>query len=231
MSQQRKKRKTSRGNCTLCGKIYSKGTITRHLNTCQEKTQMIGNHDKATRMKTHMFHIVVEGRHRPMYWLHLDIPGNTKLESLDRFLRDIWLECCGHLSAFTINGITYSSYSETEFDDRSMNVTIDHVLSPGLKCMYEYDFGSTTELKVHVISDRKTIIPVKVQKIMVLARNLAPEIPCDHCGEPSTQICMEHCWSGNGWFCERCSEEHGCSKDMMLSVVNSPRVGVCAYNG
>jgi len=31
----------------------------------------------------------------------LKVSGNSKLEELDQFLRDIWLECCGHMSAFS----------------------------------------------------------------------------------------------------------------------------------
>jgi len=36
-----------------------------------------------------MFHIVVEGRFLPRYWLHLEAAANATLEDLDDFLRDI----------------------------------------------------------------------------------------------------------------------------------------------
>jgi hypothetical protein len=70
------------------------------------------------------------------------------------------------------------------------------------------------------------------KEIRVLARNEPPPIPCDECGdEVATQICMECSWSGKGWLCEQCSQTHSCDEEMFLPVVNSPRVGVCAYSG
>ena len=57
------------------------------------------------------YHIAVEGRYDPRYWMHLEMPMNLDLRALDRFLRDTWLECCGHLSAFCISGVTYQSHS------------------------------------------------------------------------------------------------------------------------
>ena len=33
--------------------------------------------------------------------------GSATLEELDHYLRTIWLECCGHLSQFTIGGMLY----------------------------------------------------------------------------------------------------------------------------
>lgn len=36
----------------------------------------------------------------PIYRLYLSVPFKLKLENLDHFLRETWLECCGHLSQF-----------------------------------------------------------------------------------------------------------------------------------
>ena len=52
------------------------------------------------------YHIAVEDRYDPRYWMHLDMPMNLDLRGLDQFLRNIWLECCEHLSAFYISGVT-----------------------------------------------------------------------------------------------------------------------------
>jgi len=64
---------------------------------------------------------VVEGSYLPYYWMHLELPANATLEDLDSFLRDIWLECCGHLSAFRIEGKEYLS-EPSEFDEEGMDV-------------------------------------------------------------------------------------------------------------
>ena len=33
-------------------------------------------------------------------WLYVDMPADRILNAPDRFLRQVWLECCGRLSAF-----------------------------------------------------------------------------------------------------------------------------------
>ena len=107
--------------------------------------------------------------------MHLDLPGNAALADLDSFLRRTWLECCGHLSAFNIGGASYSSDAEMisgsfwNSGDKSMNVRLDKVLSPGTKFSHEYDFGTTTELSLKVVSEREG--EVKGKSIQVLARN------------------------------------------------------------
>ena len=52
--------------------------------------------------KTRKLHLQVEGRYLPMYWMHLAVNASATLETLDQFLRAIWLECCGHLSALIL---------------------------------------------------------------------------------------------------------------------------------
>ena len=39
--------------------------------------------------------------------MFIEMQETATLEDLDSFLRDIWLECCGHLSAFNIYGTNY----------------------------------------------------------------------------------------------------------------------------
>jgi len=34
-----------------------------------------------------------------------------------------------------------------------------------------------------------------------------------------------------GWLCDECAPKHKCGEDMLLPVVNSPRVGKCGYTG
>jgi hypothetical protein len=62
-----------------------------------------------------------------------------------------------------------------------------------------------------------------------LARNVAPVILCDKCGKPATQVATEY-YSDNYAFCDKCARSSGDS-EMMLPVVNSPRMGVCGYTG
>jgi len=87
------------GKCNLCGGIYSKAVMRKHLESCAGTKKSSGG-DSARKRNT--FHIVVEGAHRPEYWMHLEANADATLEDVDSFLRDTWLECCGHMSAFTI---------------------------------------------------------------------------------------------------------------------------------
>ena len=224
-------RQMSKGQCNLCGSTFSKSAMTKHLKSCKQKDQdsETSSPGRSPR-KTKIFHLVVEGRYSSDYWMHLEVPADAVLEDLDSFLRRIWLECCGHMSAFTIEGKTYSVAPMTEFDDESMGARLDEVLNPGMKFRYEYDFGSTTYLAMKVVSQEQK--QIKDETITVLARNEPPSIPCMSCGKIAAQVCTECLWSDSGgWLCDECAAEHECGEEMLLPVVNSPRVGVCGYTG
>jgi hypothetical protein len=225
-------RQMSTGKCNLCGGTFGKAAMTKHLNSCrQAKAASATSERRGGQKKTKTFHLVVEGRYLPDYWMHLEVPADAKLEALDDFLRGIWLECCGHMSAFTIGDTSYSVAPTPEFDDKSMNVKLGQVLVPGMKFYHEYDFGTTTHLTLKVISEQES--DIKSKDIQVLARNEPPPIVCVSCGKMATQVCTECLWSekGNGWLCTACAAEHRCGEEMLLPVVNSPRVGMCGYTG
>jgi hypothetical protein len=227
-------RKTSKGTCTFCHGEFSKTAMTRHLETCEQRAiteAKAGSRQKA--QPTRKLHLVVEGRDLPMYWMHLEVMARTTLTTLDQFLRNTWLECCGHLSAFEIAGVRYAvdagMYDDFGMGEKSMRVGLDKVLSPGQTCSYEYDYGTTTELKLKVISERQ--VAAKGNAIQVLARNVPPLIMCEGCGKPATEVCSQCIFDGRGWLCDDCAVEHECGEEMLLPVVNSPRVGMCAYTG
>ena len=227
-------RQTSKGICAFCQGEFSKSAMTRHLETCEQRTiteAKTESRRKAQKIRT--FHLLVEGRDLPMYWMHLDVTASTTLATLDRFLRDTWLECCGHLSAFEIGGVRYAADAGMDdgwgMDEKSMRVRLDRVFSPGQSCSYEYDYGTTTELKLKVISEREA--EARGKAIRMLARNTPPVILCEECGKPATNVCSQCIFDGKGWLCDDCVEDHECGEEMLLPVVNSPRVGMCAYTG
>ncbi|MDI6791813.1 MAG: hypothetical protein QME81_02935 [bacterium] len=197
--------------------------MTKHLASCEQRRAVSETSSgKQKPQKTKLFHLVVEGHDLPEYWMHLEAPAEATLGDLDRFLRNIWLECCGHLSAFTIEGKSYD-------EDGGMDVTLGKILSPGMKFYHEYDFGSTTELVLKVVSERDG--QVSDESILLMSRNDTPLIMCVSCGKPARQVCVECLWDGEGWLCNKCAKKHECGEDMLLPVVNSPRVGVCGYTG
>jgi hypothetical protein len=110
-----------------------------------------------------------------------------------------------------------------------MNVEIAAVLRPGLRFTHEYDFGTTTELALRVLSEREGK-PIN-RPVQILARNEPPPINCDKCGKPATQICTQCIYDDKGWLCDDCASHHKRHEEMLLPVVNSPRVGTCGYTG
>jgi hypothetical protein len=153
------------------------------------------------------------------YWLLLDIADNAILEDLDWFLRQIWLECCGHMSVFSLK-----SFDGNEFD---MGKKISD-FSPGDKLCYMYDMGSTTELTISIIG--KTRRPKQKNEVRLIARNAASEFTCA-CGKPAVSLCTQ-CMYGadNPFLCAACAKTHE-HEERMLPVTNSPRMGECGYCG
>jgi hypothetical protein len=225
-------RQSSKGICSFCKGSYAKSAISRHLQACQarkeENDAPIGKGPGRGPART-IFHLKVEGIYRPMYWLHIEIPAKATLEDLDRFLRAVWLECCGHLSSFEIAGESFIS-EKIEPGDRSMSVALEKVMALGMKFEYIYDFGTSTELLLTVISDRKGLAQDK-DAVRIMARNEPPEIKCEVCGKPATGVCCVCSDEDTGRVCEECGKKHECGEDMLLPVVNSPRVGMCDYTG
>ncbi len=222
-------RQMSKGKCSFCNGTFSKVTMVKHLKSCNQREVLDTSSEKRNLQKTKSFHLVVEGHYAPAYWIHLSAPANATLEDLDRFLRDIWLECCGHLSAFTIERTRYSISPMREYNERGMRVALGDVLAPGIKFYHVYDFGTTSELSLRVISELEG--EAKSKSVQLLARNDPPPITCGSCGKIATQVCSQCIWSGEGWLCDECTLKHECGEDMFLPVVNSPRVGMCGYTG
>jgi hypothetical protein len=227
------KRPISTGKCHACNGTFSKNVMTRHLKSClAEAAPAADAPAKQPPLKT--FHLLVDGRYAPDYWLHLEVPAAAALETLDHFLRRIWLECCGHMSAFAIGGVRYSvSPIQDRFfggpPEQSMRRKLYDVLSPGLTFEHEYDFGTTTHLRLKVVAERQRLSGDT--DIAVLARNDPPPIVCESCGQPATQVCSGCIWNAPAWFCKKCGKDHECGEEMFLPVVNSPRVGMCGYTG
>ena len=222
-----KRSKSTAGKCGFCGKDFDKSAMAGHLTACEKRNDLT-KRDSAKKIKTYL--IMAEGRYSPEYWIFIEADSAAKLKHLDDFLRKIWLECCGHLSAFEINRMRYNVISDEELQGKTMNISLDKVLKAGSVFYHEYDFGSTTYLSLKVIYEQPGVSIGK--KIKLLARNNPPESLCAVCGQPAEQICTECFWSDKeALFCNKCAESHQCDSGMFLPVVNSPRVGVCGYTG
>ena len=173
------------------------------------------------------------------FWFYLQVPQSYTLDKLDAFLRDVWLECCGHLSCFTIKNTRYSSHPDESGyeEEKSTECKVSSVLEKGLTFTYEYDYGTTTSLNIKVVMDRG--LPVKTRRVpRVLAVHEPVEFLCDKCHGPAQQVCgFCTIYEDGGLLCDTCTKSHQCYIDegedsgIMLPITQSPRVGLCGYTG
>jgi len=216
------------GKCLLCNEIMDEKTMRKHMRTCIE-THAVG---KVGGKPIEMVHLVVVGKDFPMYWLHLEVPILLTLDPLDSFLRDIWLECCGHMSAFQIGHDHYQSscdgFDEDDAEDQyDMTCRMSILMKKGMHFTHAYDFGSTTELDLHVV-DEWTRTP-KRSGITLLARNQPPAWTCKVCGKPAKFVeTLGFGIAPDRVYCTACAKKTE-DPDCLLPIVNSPRTGVCCY--
>ena len=229
----------STGKCSFCKGNFSFEEMTSHIKTCEPRKDFLYKLSQMpSAQKTGIYHLFVEDRHQTAYWMHLEIHSKATLRNLDQFLRDTWLECCGHMSVFTIEKKRYfsqlfedpSPFWGPKTEEYDMDVELHQMLRPGLRFDYGYDFGTTTELALRVMScyERRG----GGNKIQLLARNDPPLILCDSCKRrKAALICTACSWSDEGMFCDLCAQRHECDEEMFLPIVNSPRTGQCGYTG
>jgi len=207
----------------LCYAVKSTKPMLTHMRACVE-THVASGTDAAP---VQMFHLVVVGAPFTMYWMHLEVCDSTTLRQLDIFLRSVWLESFDHMSCFNIDGIRYKSPTNTDFADNSketMNHTLGSLVAPGQSFSYEYDFGSTTYLRLQVVDvwTRASEDP----DINILARNQPPDWRCRVCGKPATAI--EPTSFGitlDAFYCDACAEKTD-DPDCLAMLENSPRLGL-----
>ncbi len=198
-----------KGNCYICRKVLSKSGFKKHIMTQH-------NYDGDNSEETIL--LKVEERYTKDYWLYLDIRPNCNLNVLDTFLRNIWLECCGHLSEF------YTPISNISKNKKFNDIDL------GSKLYYEYDFGTPTELVITVIDKLKR--PKQKNSIRLIARNEPYHFKCANCDKEATNISIEYMWEDkNPFFCDDCIKKFVDDDELILPVVNSPRMGQCGYCG
>lgn len=220
--------------CKICGEEVKLGSAKLHLKKCREKNPLPTGTKEAE-----IFILRIRDLYLKDYVLIVEMSGNQSLKALDDFLRCIWLECCGHLSAFRINGMTYDccpsefSFPGKEVDKGTFKAKLSDLLSLGLKFSYEYDFGSSTDLELEVLDIRQTLEKPPTKPVLLM-RNKPPQYKCEVCGDPATVIVPQGYGSENGdLFCATCAEDQEgeeVEEFYGMRLVNSPRTGVCGYD-
>jgi hypothetical protein len=103
MSAVLKEHRRQRGTCVLCGETTTRAGALKHLSYCAPA------HDTPKGALQRLVQIRAMAPGLPAYWLDFEVKAHVNLEALDRFLRQLWLECCGHLSMFRIGATNYFS--------------------------------------------------------------------------------------------------------------------------
>lgn len=206
----------SEGKCLYCEQMFSQKEIGKHL------AKHLAEKEKADAgKKTQTYcHVLAES---DKMFLHLLVKGSSGMKVIDTFLRKIWLECCGHMSAF----------GHKDFDI-SMTHKVEDVFTPRIKIYHDYDFGTTTRVFLKAMKHYQLDMKGNIE---LLSRNEPLKLICAICKKvPAVNICSVCSWDDYAFFCEKCSEKHAKKCEdfedyAAMPVVNSPRMGECGYSG
>lgn len=217
--------KQSKGTCAYCDKELSKGGMTKHLATCSQRQEAIATAETKKGNPEALYHLRIQDAYRSEFWLDLEMRGSKTLQDLDTYLRAIWLECCGHLSQFSLGGAFAREVA--------MRRKLNEVLHPGDELTHVYDFGTSSETIVKCVEYREGK-PLSPKAIALMARNTMPEYSCIECGKLATHLCME-CQIEEetaGTLCDKHTKNHPHDNyGDPIPLVNSPRMGMCGYDG
>ena len=206
----------STGKCIFCNQAFDQNEIGKHIAKHLSEMEK-ADHAKATKS---YHYIVVEAG--PLF-LHLLVQREAKMKIVDNFLRNIWLECCGHMSNFGHKNFKIN-----------MSHTVRDVFIPKVKIYHDYDYGSTT--RVDLKSTKTYELHLK-ENLTLLSRNEPLKLICSVCKKlPAAYLCTTCDWDADASFCEQCTAKHEeTCEDFVdyarMPVVNSPRMGVCGYEG
>jgi hypothetical protein len=215
----------SRGTCIFCGEIVTKRGVIKHLGKCSKWLEHFQVAETSNRPTETLWRLRVQDAYNKDYWLELEMAGSATLDKLDQYLRNIWLECCSHLSKFTIGGWSGSDIGKAR--------KADAIFEEGITLRHLYDFGTTSETDIRVMGAR-TGKKISKHPIALLARNIQPEAVCQVCGQPANWLCMECIYEEDtpGYLCNAHVEDHPHEEyGGSLGVYNSPRMGMCGYDG
>lgn len=247
---------TTRGVCKYCGKEFARTGIVKHLDACGERKIALVTEPGEKACK--YYELVISDKYEPDFWLVVDAKDTSLLSDLDMFLRDIWVECCGHMSEFRVGTHTYAdtfamemgrggpSTLESMFGTwrrgpekpRDWDVKLKTVFKNTRKITYMYDMGTPTELVIQMHGSHTG--KCTGDEITILSRNIPPKTLCSVCGQKdATWVNAERIWNDpeHAFICDDCKKEifpeveAELGYDPFLPNCNSPRRGVCAYKG
>jgi len=217
----------SRGKCQYCGEETAKSGMSRHLAKCEKRVDAIRSADASQQPEETLWQLRIQDAYAKEFWLDLEMRGSATLEKLDVYLRAIWLECCGHLSKFTVGGWGGKDIGKSR--------KADDVFTKESDLLHLYDFGTTSETEIHIVGSRRGKVTTK-HPIALLSRNNMPLMECNECGKSATHLCIQCLYEADEvgtWFL---CDEHAATHPHIeygepVLLFNSPRMGMCGYEG
>ena len=162
----------------------------------------------------------------PTFWLYAAVKTDATLRHLDKYIRDTWVECCGHASFFEIDGTEYTSNTRI-LPGKSMNAKLMSALNLNAPVGYEYDTGTPTDLAVEWVGS--VYLAPRREKVLHMAQNYMPGYKCVRCGRRAELVFRPDMGPiEKSVVCARCSREDE-ENVRYLPLLNSPRTGVCGY--
>jgi hypothetical protein len=199
--------------------------MVKHLAACTQRHVQITTAQQTNRKPETLYHLRMQDAYDSNFWLDLEVRGSATLKDIDAYLRAIWLECCGHLSQFSVGGWQGSEIAKSR--------RVDAIFQREVELTHIYDFGTSSETRIKTIGQR-TGTPLSARPMVLMARNLMPEATCIECGQAATQLCMECLIEEQvaGTLCDQHAASHP-HEDYgePIALVNSPRLGMCGYTG
>ena len=168
------------GICNVCGTIMYGSEVYDHIARCIEAAYGIRASRTAAkgrrRLSLRTMHISARSLGRP-HWMELGVRADATLYELDRFLRSVWLECCGHLSHFDIGGVVYSSMVPRPGDDfdfvpmdeyeeqwRHMGKAVGTAIKPATWFAHQFDYGTATDLDLRHVHEFEGLAQVSAHR-------------------------------------------------------------------
>lgn len=202
----------SKINCKFCNKKFGVKMINDHLPEC------IPNYmnDKSGYLIEFISQNEITNK---MYNMFAIFGVKCKFTHIDKFLKEKWCECCGHLSTLDV-------FEEVNEEQSHKNVKFNTLISKyehANQFCYCYDMGSTTTIYFRIL--KKLDGNEKNTNIELIYYNEPYKLKCKKyktCNGEATYI-----YDGN-LLCNECKNNVE-EPEYLQMIVNSPRTGVCCY--
>ena len=204
----------SKINCKFCNKKFGINAIVDHLSICI--SNCVNN------KSGYLIEFISIGDiTNKSYQMFAIFGTKCKFSHIDMFLRNMWCECCNHISTIAV-------FEEVNKNQTHKSVKFNTLISKyenANQFIYCYDMGSTTNIYFRIIEKLDGIN--KNTDIELLYRNEPFKIKCNNykkCKGFSMYVFDEN------MFCNECKNNINEEKqEFILKLSNSPRTGICDY--